>query len=172
MFGQTFPDDKLLKVATLAHRLYSWKFGATDRSALEGVTEAAGSSLVEFGADLDFQVPSESWNDLNGMTFDDDDDDDNGEWGEAIDSANSLTGTHLLNSFDVLKNSAKNNYSTSEDHWQDSNEEEFGLRWLRRGCDQAGQLSGDDLAIAVCHVLESDRSGDEVCGPSRLSANQ
>ncbi|CAK9255752.1 unnamed protein product [Sphagnum jensenii] len=164
VFGQTFPDDKLLKVATLAHRLYSWKFGATDRNALEGVTEAAGSSLVEFGADLDFQVPSESWNDLNGMTFDDDDDDDNGEWGEAIDSANSLTGTHLLNSFDVLKNSAKNNYSTSEDRWQDSNEEEFGLRWLRRGCDQAGQLSGDDLAIAVCHVLESDRSGDEIAG--------
>ncbi len=54
MFGQTFSDDKLLKVATLAHRLYSWKFGATDRNALEGVTEATGSSLVEFDASDNF----------------------------------------------------------------------------------------------------------------------
>lgn len=45
----------------------------------------------------------------------------------------------------------------------------FDLEWLREACDKIvhesiSQLPRDELAMAICRVLDSEKSGDEVSG--------
>ncbi|KAK3015088.1 hypothetical protein RJ639_006650 [Escallonia herrerae] len=45
----------------------------------------------------------------------------------------------------------------------------FNLIWLRDACDKivkesSSQLSGDELAMAICRVLDLDKPGDEIAG--------
>lgn len=165
-FGRTFPQDKLLKAATLAHQIWIWQL----RSAQNGDQGIAivGSKSLEFGANLKFQIPSVRSDDLE--EFSDDDEDD---WEDVTTSTTNYPSsagdqepttvpstppvTELLTNGD--------GHGASEEIWRAPAADGVGgitLRWFWKSCEQAGQFSGDDLALAVSRVLKSDRSGDEV----------
>ncbi|XP_057988384.1 DExH-box ATP-dependent RNA helicase DExH14 isoform X2 [Hevea brasiliensis] len=143
--GHAVSDANIQRVATLAQRLSSLQ-PTSPESALVLESHVNGScSDLEFGADLAFQTPARF---LVDVTLED-------EEGEETTGSSSLF----------------------QDGWQDHNDcgqnhsaddgGKFNLSWLRDACDQivresTSQLSQDDLAMAICRVLDSDKPGEEI----------
>lgn len=102
--------------------------------------------LSEFGININFQAPSRFLLDVSS---------DNG--------VSIFDGSYLTN---VSIPGEGYHESESANHHSviDKN---VNLRWLKDVCDMivkkgGSQLSGDELAMALCRVLESDKAGDEV----------
>lgn len=98
----------------------------------------ASEDVAEFGADLDFRAPRRF----------------------VVDSSleDVLGGEEI-----VASSSSSTTWSPQTDGGR-----KFDLSWLRGECDQvvrgnASQLSRDELALAICQVLASDKPGEEVC---------
>ncbi|KAF2312854.1 hypothetical protein GH714_040907 [Hevea brasiliensis] len=143
--GHAVSDANIQRVATLAQRLSSLQPTSPESAlVLESHVNGSGSDL-EFGADLAFQTPARF---LVDVTLED-------EEGEETTGSSSLF----------------------QDGWQDHNDcgqnhsaddgGKFNLSWLRDACDQivresTSQLSQDDLAMAICRVLDSDKPGEEI----------
>lgn len=146
IIGHTVSDANLSKVASLAQRLSGLQPG-DNNAALASESHVNGSSdAVEFGADLVFQVPA--------RFLVDDVVEDDGLLGEENTASSSFhEGWHDHNDF-------KNHISAAKSR-------NFNLSWLRNQCDQivrgsVSQLSSDDLAMAICRVLDSEKPGEEV----------
>lgn len=145
MIGHAITDAKMRKVASLAMKLSSLQPGG---HMLEKHVNGVSDGL-EFGADLDFQEPARFLVDV------------------------SFNGEELFNE----ENGGPS--STSSQGWHDQNDsaifhassngERFNLSWVRDTCERivresTSQLSRDELAMAICRVLDSNKPGEEIAG--------
>lgn len=146
LIGHAVSDSNLRKAASLAQRLFALQpIDHEKASILEGTVNES-SENIEFGADLVFQAPARF---LVDISFE-----------------------------DVLAEESSASSSTHHEGWYGrpdfipensvSDGRSFNLNWLRDACDQitkksTSQLSRDELALAICQVLDSDKPGEEVC---------
>lgn len=147
LFGYSVSETSLQKVASLAQRLFSLQ--SSDHEA--GVTVQMSSNgciddLSEFGININFQAPERFLVDISS------------ENGVSIFDGSYLTSVSIHEEgYD--ESEATNHHSVIDKN--------VNLRWLKDACDMivkkgGSQLSGDELAMALCRVLESDKAGDEV----------
>ncbi|GLJ46147.1 hypothetical protein SUGI_0972180 [Cryptomeria japonica] len=148
------PSDAIIqKAASLANRLYKSQMenhvlSIDEASDLMDHRKSSEDNESEFGFNLNFRAPSTNLNQeiaeeeeeifLNNIAY-------------------SETDRRESNSKLSVDYSPGLNYDNKN----------FDLRWLKEICDQmamtgGSQLPGDDLAMALCHVLDSDKPGDEV----------
>lgn len=153
LLGHSVSDAKLQKVAYLVQGL--WVLQPSDHRAavVSERLENEGSDDIEFGADLDFQAPSRFLvNDfLEGV--------------EIMDEGSSEPSFH----------EGWYSHIDSVQHQSAAEGTTFNLSWLRDACDRivkgsGSQLSLDELAMAICRVLDSEKPGEEVMFSRYLSA--
>ncbi|XP_020519141.1 DExH-box ATP-dependent RNA helicase DExH14 [Amborella trichopoda] len=145
LLGHTASDASLQKAASLAHKV--WSLQSIEHGDAPGKVDEVDESSCEFGINLVFKAPGrflvgDVSHDIEEGSFDE-----------------NFGGYGILpekpHDFDISVDGAgKGNAS---------------LRWLKDICDQivkggGSQLSGDELAMAICRVLESDKPGDEIAG--------
>lgn len=160
IFGRTFPNDGLSKAANLAHQIHTWKLGLNQNG--KSGSKKSGNTSDEFGSNLSFQVPSVSSDD-----FEDDSDDDEDDTWEDIETSSSLAiiPSAAPPASAAFEQTDGQFYKSNKEEWHSPASDGVGgitLRWFYKACEQAGQFSGSDLAMALYHVLDSERSGDEV----------
>ncbi|KAF6165072.1 hypothetical protein GIB67_000656 [Kingdonia uniflora] len=147
LVGYAVSETSVQKVASLAQKLSALQPRDQDKEM-----DVNSDDLCEFGADIVFNDPGRFLVDMN-----------------------------LENWIDVEEEREDSTTSTSihEDPYQYSEPmvSQFGtdkgrginLRWLREKCGEiaimsGSQLSGDELAMTLCQVLDSDKPGDEIAG--------
>lgn len=143
LVGQAVSELCLQKVASQAQRLSGLQ--PRDHRA---VAETNGDIYdVEFGADLAFHPPSRFLVDMSV------------ENGELLDeeTSTSFSSVHAIWQDEV-------DYKHSHKAGGGRN---YDLSWLRDACDgivkgNSSSLSRDELAMAICRVLDSDKPGEEV----------
>lgn len=149
LIGHAVSDARLQKVAALSQRLYGLQPRNSGAALIvESHVNGSGDDL-EFGADLAFQAP-----------------------------ARFLVDTSLEDG-ELLGEESAAPLSMFHDGWYDHGDPgqnhsttdggNFDLSWLRDACDQivgesTSQLSQDDLPMAICRVLDSDKPGEEIAG--------
>lgn len=144
LIGHAVLDANIQRVATLAQRLSSLQ-PTSHESALVLESHVNGSDRdLEFGADLAFQTPARF---LVDITLEDEEDAE-------------TTGPSLFQDGWHDHNDYGHNHSAADGG-------KFNLSWLRDACNQivresTSQLSQDDLAMAICRVLDSNKPGEEV----------
>jgi activating signal cointegrator complex subunit 3 len=177
LFGPVFTNGTLLKAAELAHKLYVWRLQSNPSSAearsLPASTRAAKLDIVEFGSDLEFRVPpfavGVELGDDHGSEFTSDNYTKNQK--DAHENQNSVRLSQVK-AKGLPHGGLLQEVYTAPEEVQKVEDEGGGvnLRWFKRMCDKAAeagtasQFSGDELAVAVAHVMESERSGDEIAG--------
>lgn len=148
LLGHTISDGNLRKTASLAVKLSGLQPGDHETSLFTESHINGCSENLEFGADLVFQAPARF---LVDVSLDD---------GELLGAESAqLPYSHHGDWFghDYFN---RDNSAVDGAH--------FNLSWLRDACDQivresSSQLSQDELAMAICQVLNSDKPGEEVC---------
>ena len=102
---------------------------------------------LEFGSDLEFKAPSSQWN--NGSYKEEEEDTDDESWDFETGQPRFLLTEHAF---------SMENDSTKID-----------LKWFKEVCDQIANLgsssshiSGDELAMTLLSVLDSQGTGEEV----------
>ncbi|CAI0431699.1 unnamed protein product [Linum tenue] len=146
LIGHAIPEGILQKVAALARRLYGLQ-PCNDGIAYAPESHVDGSeSDLEFGNELFFQAPSRF---LVDVTLDD---------GELLGEESAPTTYPVHDIWHDHRDNGTNHSARGGN---------FNLSWLRNACDRivcesTSQLSGDDLAMAICRVLDSDRPGEEI----------
>ncbi|KAG8652395.1 DExH-box ATP-dependent RNA helicase DExH14 isoform X2 [Manihot esculenta] len=146
LIGHAVLDANIQRVATLAQRLSSLQ-PTSHESALVLESHVNGSDRdLEFGADLAFQTPARF---LVDITLEDEEDAE-------------TTGPSLFQDGWHDHNDYGHNHSAADGG-------KFNLSWLRDACNQivresTSQLSQDDLAMAICRVLDSNKPGEEIAG--------
>ncbi|XP_074592624.1 DExH-box ATP-dependent RNA helicase DExH14 isoform X2 [Curcuma longa] len=150
LIGYNIEDAILQKMASLVQRLYALQHTPNNALVAQEIgADGCGDSTIEFGSELSFQVPSRfvldaplenvtplSSDFLPTSTFDD----------------NHHSRTHFAN------------------HNSTTDQRTGSLKWLKDACDMivqhdgASQISGDELAMALCRVLLSNKAGDEIAG--------
>uniref|UniRef100_A0A803P9U3 RNA helicase n=1 Tax=Cannabis sativa TaxID=3483 RepID=A0A803P9U3_CANSA len=147
LIGRAVSDSNLRKSASLAYKLFALQPIDHEKAiTLEGSTNES-SDNIEFGADLVFQAPARF---LVDKSFED-------VLAEESSASSSLRHEGWYGRPEFIPE-----YSVSE-------EGRFNLTWLRDACDQiieksVSQLSRDELAVAICQVLYSDKPGEEIAG--------
>ncbi|XP_072988680.1 DExH-box ATP-dependent RNA helicase DExH14 isoform X2 [Typha latifolia] len=147
LVGYNIPDSSLQKVASLAQRLFALQH--TDNEAIfiqETVKDRSQDSSCEFGANFTFKAPSRF---LVDVSFND---------GISLGSVNSST-KFRAEQYDGCMVSVSHNLVNDSGT--------VNLRWLKDACHMiveggSSQLSGDELAMALCRVLLSSKAGDEI----------
>ncbi|XP_051152610.1 DExH-box ATP-dependent RNA helicase DExH14 isoform X2 [Andrographis paniculata] len=146
LFGRAIPVEDMLKVALLVEKISVLQNSEHGASYLtESVGE--GSEDLEFGSDLMFRPPSRFLVDV------------------------SLENAAVL----VEETSTSSNHGGSSDYGGSGNfhpsssQGNFDLEWLRDACDRivrgsVSQLPRDELAMAICRILDSEKPGDEIAG--------
>ncbi|CAN0876921.1 DExH-box ATP-dependent RNA helicase DExH14 [Linum grandiflorum] len=146
IIGHAIPNDSLQKVAALAERLSGLQSSNYGAAFALGSRRDGSENDLEFGTDLLFQAPARF---LVDVTLDD------GELlGEESTASSSMSHEILHDHRDHAHNHS--NFGGN-----------FNLSWLRNACDRiasesTSQLSRDDLAMAICRVLDSGRPGEEI----------
>ncbi|KAK3225847.1 hypothetical protein Dsin_005709 [Dipteronia sinensis] len=146
--GHAVSDANLRKVASFAQRL-SHLQPIDHNAAFVSNSHVNGSSDDrEFGADLVFQAPARFL--VDGSLED----------GELIDDESTAPSSFHEGWY---------NHIDSTNYHSVVNGRKFNLSWLRDACDwivreSISQLSRDDLAIAICRVLDSEKPGEEIAG--------
>lgn len=140
LIGHPLVDAKLRQVASLAQRLLN----------LQPLNEISERNLdadedLEFGANLIFQAPARF---LVDVSLDD---------GDMIDFESTVPLEFHNEQYSLT--------STADHSIADG--EKFNLAWIRDACDKIvrncnSQLSRDELAMAICRVLNSEKPGEEV----------
>lgn len=149
LLGHVVSDANLQRVASLAQKL----FGLTPIDhgpplVLEGHVNGSGNDL-EFGADLVFQSPARF---LVNVSLED---------GELLGEESTAPSSSFHEGW--YEPNETQHYPSAADGGN------FNLSWLRDACDQivrgsTSQLSRDELAMAICRVLDSDKPGEEIAG--------
>ncbi|KAE9467177.1 hypothetical protein C3L33_00911, partial [Rhododendron williamsianum] len=150
LLDHAISDASLQKVASLAHRLSLLQSDNDSRDGFVPGNQVNGSADdVEFGANLVFRPPARFVVDVSL---------EDGElWGEESALPFSLLQEGGYDCSDTTK------YDSTADG------KHFDLRWLRNECDKivkgsTSQLPQDELAMAICRVLDSEKHGDEIAG--------
>lgn len=147
LLGHTISDGNLRKAASLAVRLSGLQPGDHEAALFTESHENGSSENLEFGADLVFQTPARFLMDI------------------------SLDDGELLGVESTQLPSSHHGEWFGRDHFNCDNSAvdggRFNLSWLRDECDQivresSSQLSQDELAMAICRVLDSGKPGEEV----------
>ncbi|KAI3929942.1 hypothetical protein MKW98_004096 [Papaver atlanticum] len=148
--GYNVPDIKIQKVASLAQKLFLLQPSGNgdDASVSEVRADVGGENLAEFGSELVFHAPTRFLVDeslKNELLLE--------EESSMLSSLQGEQYNHI--------ESVPNNFVVDKG--------KVDLRWLRDECDQivrqsGSQLPRDELAMALCQVLDSDRAGDEIAG--------
>lgn len=147
LVGYAVSDSLLSRIASLAQRLYELQnyHPGIETAPLPEMSNGT-TDEVEFGSDLVFRPPARF---LIDVSLEDSD-------------------------FSVEQDSAASSSHESQyDHGAFSNYREsvsggkFDLSWVRDACDKivggsTSQLPRDELAMAICRVLDSEKPGDEV----------
>ncbi|KAI4335915.1 hypothetical protein L6164_014511 [Bauhinia variegata] len=147
LLGHAVADAKLKQVASLAQRLFNLQpSNNSDAFRLERNLDGSGRDL-EFGADLVFQAPARF---LVDVSLDD---------GDITDYESTAPSAFHEQYY---HHSEPTDYSAI-------NGAKFNLSWLRDACDKivrnsSSQLSRDELAMAICRVLDSEKPGEEIAG--------
>ncbi|KAM3230161.1 hypothetical protein ACQJBY_060762 [Aegilops geniculata] len=145
LVGYSVQDSVLKKLAQLAQKLHSLQRGSIQEFVLEDTKAVDGDDTSEFGASFDFKAPSRF---IIDVTLDDD----------------LPLGSGVLSSFQEEQHDASTTSCNSTAFAGPVN-----LRWLKDQCDLitrsgGSMLSGDELAMALCRVLRSNKAGDEIAG--------
>ncbi|GMJ00040.1 hypothetical protein like AT5G61140 [Hibiscus trionum] len=136
------------KVSSLAKKL-SQSQPSDSGAILRSEKHANGTDDSEFGADLVFKAPARFLVDV------------------------SLEDVELLGEESIAPSSSSFegwHDKTGPINYHDTAEgRNFNLSWLRDSCERivrgsTSQLSRDDLAMAICRVLDSDKPGEEIAG--------
>lgn len=149
LLGYAVSDANLWKIASLAQRLFSLQ-PSDSRTAVLPERQVDGSNVdLEFGADLIFQAPARFLVDVSLEDVE-------------------LVGEESTTPSSFLRDGWYDHVDSTP-HQSAGDGGSLDLRWLRNACDAIvkesdSQLSGDELAMAICRVLESDKPGDEVAG--------
>ncbi|KAL0921817.1 hypothetical protein M5K25_008929 [Dendrobium thyrsiflorum] len=146
LVGYSAQDSSLQKVAESAHRLYMLQRDDPETaSAWTGIADRH-CEAIEFGSDIAFKVPARFLVDVpleNGAI-------------SVVDSFVTVIpheGQHLMNGQYTLN----------------AEREVVSLRSLKDACEGivkqgSSPVSGDDLALALCRLLLSNKAGDEIAG--------
>ncbi|KAK7411347.1 hypothetical protein VNO78_02780 [Psophocarpus tetragonolobus] len=146
LIGHSVADAKLRQVASLAQRLLNLQPSNRHSTiSFEGNLDA--DEDLEFGADLAFQAPARF---LVDVSLDD---------GDMMDFESTV----------LLKFQKEQYGHTGPTDHSIVDGEKFNLTWLRDACDKIvrncnSQLSRDELAMAICRVLNSEKPGEEIAG--------
>lgn len=149
LIGHAVSDAKLQKVAALSQRLCDLKPGVSGAALIvESHVNGSGDDL-EFGADLAFQAPARF---LVDTSLED---------GEMLGEESAAPSSMFRDGWYDHGDLGRHHFTTDGGN--------FDLSWLRDACDQiiresTSQLSKDDLAMAICRVLDSDKPGEEIAG--------
>ncbi|PIA58140.1 hypothetical protein AQUCO_00500228v1 [Aquilegia coerulea] len=143
--GYSVHDVNIQKAASLAQRLFTMQLNDQEASVFpENEVDGSGHNMTEFGSEFIFHEPTRFEVDVpneDGFFLEDETSTSNHNgWYENYDPT--------LNQSSVGRGS-------------------MSLRWLRDVCGQivqkgGSQLSGDELAMALCQLLHSDKFGDEI----------
>lgn len=146
LLGHAVSDSGLRKVVHLACRLSGLQ--PKDDTANLNSDETCGDNDVEFGHNFDFRPPARFLVDVSFQN-------------EAILGPEDFApSTSPYNDWPAI-DPADNTFV--------SNKIKYDLKWLRESCDlivrqSASQLSRDELAMALCRVLDSEKPGEEIAG--------
>lgn len=149
LIGHAVLDANLKKVASLAWGLSSLQPSDPKGALVPESFVNGGSDGLEFGADFVFKPPARFIVDISL------------EDQELIDEeVNALSSSHHEGWYDK---------GDSIDYQPASDGGIFNLSWLRDACDRIvresnSQLSQDELAMAICRVLDSEKPGEEIAG--------
>lgn len=143
LVGYSTQDSNLHKVAELAHSLYILQRD-NHEAASPGITDGYGD-VPEFGCDIAFTVPVRFFE-------------------EQLANNGTSVSESLMS---VIPHGRPGLMHTH--HTLNAERDATSLRWLKDSCDdivkQGGSpLSGDELAMALCRVLLSNKAGDEIAG--------
>lgn len=140
LVGHAASDSKVKNVASLARALYSIQPTHQSETYVNEVDDGA-----EFGADLVFNLPARFLveESLGEIGFQD--------------AENNDAHASFSEGWGDVSDTTKNQFVGK-----------FDLSWLRDACGQMvresnSQLSRDELAMAICRFLDSDKPGEEVC---------
>lgn len=148
LVGHSIPDASLQRVSSLAHRLFALQQCGPDAAGIQAMaTDGICDNNPEFGFNLTFQAPARFLLDV------------------PIENGICVTGNSYAAS--SIFHEENDHSSESAPHHLNADREIVNLRWLRVACDLivkggGSALSGDELAMALCRVLLSNKAGDEV----------
>ncbi|KAJ4838086.1 DExH-box ATP-dependent RNA helicase DExH14 [Turnera subulata] len=148
LIGHAISDASLRKVASLTQKLSSLQPNKSDAEFLSGSSVNGSGDDLEFGSNLAFQAPSRF---LVDVTLED---------GELLGPESTTTSSSRNGWYD--QSDFAHNHSSADGG-------NFNLSWLSDACDRivrgsTSQLSRDDLAMAICRVLDSEKPGEEIAG--------
>ncbi|CAN6285195.1 unnamed protein product [Urochloa humidicola] len=145
LVGYTVQDSALKKLAQLAQKLGSLQRSSGHEFVHRIADDVDENERSEFGADFDFKPPARF----------------------VIDVSLDIPLESELGSETFVKGQY-DAWATSTTHNSTAIRGSVSLRWLRDQCDlitrSGGSLSGDELAMALCRVLLSNKAGDEIAG--------
>lgn len=147
LLGHVISDANLHKVASLAQRLSRLQPNIPSMFVPESQIDGSCDD-IEFGADIAFCPPARFLVDISL------------EDGELL--GEESTAPSLLPK-------VWRDHGDSTNYHSAVNGRSFDLEWLRDACDKivkesSSQLSRDELAMAICRVLDLDKPGDEIAG--------
>ncbi|KAL8134951.1 hypothetical protein AgCh_009820, partial [Apium graveolens] len=147
LLGRVVSDASLRNVSLLAQKLLSLQPNHQEAASYpESQINGTGDDM-EFGADLVFRPPARF---LVDVSLEDED-------------LIEVSTAHSSIPHGWYGNDNNTNYHP------ESVKGNFDLNWLRDACDvivkgSSSQLPRDELAVAICRVLDSEKAGDEIAG--------
>ncbi|KAH9288103.1 hypothetical protein KI387_032220, partial [Taxus chinensis] len=154
--GYVASDAILQKAASLANRLHKSKIGSdvlsiNEASVVMDYGKSSADNELEFGAELMFKAPSTYLNQ------------------DSLEEEENISINNIAHSETDGKRESNVEFSVDYNSGLNHDNQNVNLRWLKEICDQIAiegesQLPGDELAMTLCHVLDSDKPGDEVAG--------
>ncbi|TVU47946.1 hypothetical protein EJB05_07564 [Eragrostis curvula] len=149
LVGYTIQDSILKKIAQLAQKLGSLQRTSSHEFVQRKAEVADENDRSEFGADFDFKPPARF---IVDVSLDDD---------ISLEFGGSSTEPFEKGQYDAFR--------TSSTHDSSASRGSLSLRWLKDQCalitkSGGSMLSGDELAMALCRVLISNKAGDEIAG--------
>lgn len=145
--GYTVQDSVLKKLAQLAQKLGSLQQASAHEFVQRKAEDVDENDRSEFGADFDFKPPGRF---IVDVSLDD---------GIPLESGGLGTEPFEKGQYDACGTSTARNSTAVRGS--------VSLRWLKDQCalitrSGGSMLSGDELAMALCRVLLSNKAGDEV----------
>lgn len=150
LVGHSITDAGLQRVSALANILFTLQHNGPDAAvAQEKMIDGHQQNDFEFGFDITFHAPARFLLDVpmeNGISV-------------AGDSYTDYDILHEEHDYHMESAPQRLNHERGT----------VNLRWLKDACDLivkggGSPLSGDELAMALCRVLLSDKAGDEIAG--------
>lgn len=172
IFGHCSSDASLQKTLKAVHQLHDREVLFQDTSGTEGFKESSmpRSDENEFGMNLDFHGPSYSFGRRDDVGVEDDWDFQAGRpkiLGDNVSKSDEYAAKEIscLGKEQSIAEQKESDMITITPRDESL---KMGLRWFKELCDQiaelGGQFSGDELAMALLRVLDSDGTGDEIAG--------